>query len=329
MKIAVDAMGGDNAPQVVIEGVERARDEYSDLEFVLYGKIDEIKKCLQNDKNITLVQADEEILGTDEPVKAVRKKKNSSMVMAAQSVKDGENDAMFSLGNTGALLASGIFVVGRIKKVERPALMTTLPVTNSDKGVLYLDAGANAEAKVSYMEQWALMSNFYAKEIKGIKNPRIALLNNGEEFDKGDDLHKETYQRLSELKEINFIGNIESDKLLTGMADIVVTDGFTGNAALKALEGTTKTILSLLKHSLTESGIVTKLGAAIVSPALNSMKGTFDVSKSGGAVLLGLKAPVVKAHGSADKRAVYYTIGQIRDMVNKKIIDQVIDYYQK
>ncbi|MGR3741665.1 phosphate acyltransferase PlsX [Companilactobacillus sp. DQM5] len=327
MKIAVDAMGGDNAPKVVIEGVENARDKYDDLTFTLYGKTEEIKKYLKNEKNIQIVQSDEEILGTDEPVKAIRKKKNSSMVMAAKSVKDGENDALFSLGNTGALLAAGIFVIGRIKKIERPALMTTLPVANSNNGVLYLDAGANAEAKVNYLEQWALMSIFYAKEIKKIKNPRVALLNNGEEFDKGDDLHKETYQRLSELSDINFIGNIESDKILTGMADIIVTDGFTGNAALKATEGTSKIIMSLLKHSLLENGLITKLGAAIISPSLKGMKEMFDTSKSGGAVLIGLKAPVVKAHGAADSRAVFYTIEQIREMLNKKIINKVNEYY--
>lgn len=327
MKIAVDAMGGDHAPQVVIEGVENARNEFTDLEFTLYGKTDEINKYLKDSKNITIVQADEEILGTDEPVKAIRSKKNSSMVMAAKSVKDGENDAMFSLGNTGALMAAGIFVVGRIKKVERPALMTTLPVANENDGVLYLDAGANASAKTNYLEQWAAMSVFYAKEIKGIKNPKVALLNNGEEFDKGDDLHKEAYQRLTEMDDINFIGNIESDKILSGDADIIVTDGFTGNAALKSLEGTSKLIMSQLKKALTENGLFTKLGAAIVSPSLNGLREMFDTSKSGGAVLIGLKAPVVKAHGGADARAVYYTIGQIRDMVNKKIIEQVNDYY--
>ncbi|GKQ42574.1 phosphate acyltransferase [Companilactobacillus sp. RD055328] len=327
MKIAVDAMGGDNAPQVVIEGVEKARDQYDDLEFTLYGKTEEINKYLKDTKNITIVHSDEVILGTDEPVKAIRSKKQSSMVMAAKSVKDGENDAVFSLGNTGALLAAGIFVVGRIKKVDRPALMSTLPVANENDGVLYLDSGANASAKANYLEQWATMSVFYAKEIKGIDNPTVALLNNGEEYDKGDDMHKDAYQLLSNLENINFVGNIESNEILTGKVDIIVTDGFTGNAALKAIEGTSKIIMGQLKKALTENGIVTKLGAAIVSPSLNGLREMFDTSKSGGAVLLGLKAPVVKAHGNADARAVYYTIGQIRDMLDKKIVEQVNDYY--
>lgn len=328
MRIAVDAMGGDNAPKVVIEGVERARDTYEDLDFTLYGNTVEIEKYLKNTDRIKIVHTEEVILGTDEPVKAVRTKKDSSMVMAAKSVKDGENDALLSLGNTGALLASGIFVVGRIKKVERPALMTTLPSLVSEKGVLYLDAGANASAKSSYLEQWALMSVFYAKNVKQIENPKVALLNNGEEYDKGDELHKETYQRLNELTDINFIGNIESNELLSGKADIVVTDGFTGNAALKAIEGTSKVIMSQLKSALLENGFVTKLGAAIIQPKLKDMKSMFDTSRFGGAVLLGLKAPVVKAHGAADARAVFYTIGQVRDMLVDEVIEQVVDYYK-
>ena len=232
MKIAVDAMGGDNAPKVIVEGIEQARDEWKDLEFVLYGKESEIKKYLQNDERIKIVHTDEEILGTDEPVRAIRTKKNASMVLAAKSVKDGENDALFSLGNTGALLASGIFIVGRIKQVARPALMPTLPVTNSTNGVNMLDVGANAEAKASYLQQWAIMGSIYAHDVKKIDQPRIALLNNGTEYDKGDTLHKEAYQLLKETEGINFIGNVESGDILAGVADVIVTDGFTGNAEI-------------------------------------------------------------------------------------------------
>ncbi len=168
MKIAVDAMGGDNAPQVIVEGIEQARDEWDNLEFVLYGDQEKIKKYLKDSTRISIVHTDEEILGTDEPVRAIRSKKNASMVLAAKSVKDGENDALFSLGNTGALLAAGIFIVGRIKQVDRPALMPTLPVTNSSLGVNILDVGANAEAKPSYLQQWAVMGSIYARDVKKI-----------------------------------------------------------------------------------------------------------------------------------------------------------------
>ncbi|WP_119317940.1 phosphate acyltransferase PlsX [Companilactobacillus formosensis] len=329
MKIAVDAMGGDNAPKVIVEGIEKARDEWKDLEFVLYGKESEIKKYLQNDERIKIVHTDEEILGTDEPVRAIRTKKNASMVLAVKSVKDGENDALFSLGNTGALLASGIFIVGRIKQVARPALMPTLPVTNSTNGVNMLDVGANAEAKASYLQQWAIMGSIYAHDVKKIDQPRIALLNNGTEYDKGDTLHKEAYQLLKETEGINFIGNVESGDILAGVADVIVTDGFTGNAALKATEGTATILLKQLKDALLNNGIFTKMGAAIVSPSLKGMRKMFDTSQAGGAVLLGLKSPVIKAHGAADSKTVYYTVKQIYDMLTNDTINKANKYFEK
>lgn len=329
MKIAVDAMGGDNAPQVVVEGIERARDEWKDLEFVLYGKESAIKEYLKNDERITIVHTDEQILGTDEPVRAIRSKKDASMVLAARSVKDGENDALFSLGNTGALLAAGIFIVGRIKQVARPALMPTLPVTNSPLGVNMLDVGANAEAKAAYLQQWAVMGSIYAHDVKKIDKPRIALLNNGTEYDKGDTLHKDAYMLLKDTEGINFIGNIESGDILTGKADVIVTDGFTGNAALKATEGTATILLSELKDALLNNGIFTKMGAAIVAPSLKGMRKMFDTSQAGGAVLLGLKSPVVKAHGAADSKTVYYTVKQIYDMLTNDTINKANKYFEQ
>lgn len=329
MKIAVDAMGGDNAPEVVVEGIEKARDEWKDLEFVLYGKESAIKEYLKNDERITIVHTDEEILGTDEPVRAIRSKKNASMVLAAKSVKDGENDALFSLGNTGALLAAGIFIVGRIKQVARPALMPTLPATNSPLGVNMLDVGANAEAKASYLQQWAVMGSIYAHDVKKIDKPRIALLNNGTEYDKGDTLHKEAYQLLKDTKGINFIGNVESNNILAGVADVIVTDGFTGNAALKATEGAANILLGELKDALLNNGIFTKMGAAIVAPSLKGMRKMFDTSQAGGAVLLGLKSPVVKAHGAADARTVYYTVKQIYDMLQNDTVNKANQYFEQ
>lgn len=329
MKIAVDAMGGDNAPQVIVEGIEKARDEWTDLEFVLYGDETKIKEYLKDDKRIKIVNTDEEILGTDEPVKAIRSKKNSSMVLAAKSVKNKEADAMLSLGNTGALLAAGIFIVGRIKQVSRPALMPTLPVTNSSLGVNVLDVGANAEAKATYLQQWAIMGSIYAHDIKQIEEPRVALLNNGTESDKGDPLHKEAYDLLKSTEGINFIGNVESNDILAGVADVIVTDGFTGNAALKATEGTATILLSQLKNALLNNGFFTKMGAAIVAPSLKSLKDMFDTSKAGGAVLLGLKSPVVKAHGAADAKTVFYTVKQIYGMLLNDTINKSNKYFEQ
>ncbi|GEO44396.1 phosphate acyltransferase PlsX [Companilactobacillus alimentarius] len=329
MRIAVDAMGGDNAPEVIVKGIEQARDEWNDLEFVLYGDETRIKDYLKDTTRISIVHTEEKILGTDEPVKAIRSKKNASMVLAAKSVKEGKNDALFSLGNTGALLAAGIFIVGRIKQVDRPALMPTLPVTNSSLGVNVLDVGANAEAKPAYLQQWAIMGSIYAHDVKKIDKPRIALLNNGTEYDKGDTLHKEAYQLLKNTEGINFIGNVESNNILAGVADVIVTDGFTGNAALKATEGTATILLSELKDALLNNGIFTKMGAAVVSPSLKGLKKMFDTSQAGGAVLLGLKSPVIKAHGAADAKTVYYTVKQINDMLQNDTINKANKYFEK
>lgn len=329
MKIAVDAMGGDHAPEVVVKGVQTARDKWPDLEFVLFGDLTKVKPLITDETRIELVQSDSEILNEDEPVKAVRQKKDSSMVMAAQAVKNGEAEALFSLGNTGALLATGIFVIGRIKGIERPALMPTLPTVNPDHVVNLLDCGANAESKASYLEQWAIMGKIYARDIRNIENPRVALLNNGTEYDKGDPLHKEVYQRLQANEAINFVGNVEANNLLNDQADVIVSDGFTGNAVLKATEGMSSLLLKQIKQALLNNGLGVKLGAAMIKPALGDIKNRFSTSDNGGAVLLGVNAPVVKTHGGSHEDAVVSTIGQIREMLAKQTINQVIDYLKE
>ncbi len=329
--IAVDAMGGDFAPKSVIEGILRAKEELPELKFLLFGDESKITSLLpdKNDPQLEIIHTTEEITGEDEPVKAIRSKKNASMVLAANAVKKGEADAMFSLGNTGALLAAGIFIVGRIKGISRPALMPTLPVNTSSDGFNLLDAGANASSKPEYLVQWAKMGNFYADKVRGIKNPRIALLNNGSESDKGDELHQTVYELLKNEDSLNFIGNIESNEVLTGKADVVVSDGFTGNAVLKSVEGTAEVLLKMLKDGLLNSGLKVKLGAAMVKPALKEIMVRFDTSKYGGAALLGLKAPVVKAHGRADSRAVYYTILQINTMLEHELTQSIVKEFEQ
>lgn len=330
-KIAIDAMGGDHAPESIIEGVLRAQKEMPDVEFILYGNQDKIKPFLPKtySPQIKIVHTTEEVTGEDEPARAIRTKKDASMVRAATAVKDGEADAVMSLGNTGALLAAGIFIVGRIKGITRPALMPTLPVSNSSDGFTLLDAGANATSKPEYLVQWAQMANFYVQKVRGITNPRIALLNNGSESDKGDDLHQSVYQLLTGQADINFVGNIEANEVLTGKADIVVSDGFTGNALLKTIEGTAETLLSLLKDGLLNSGLKVKLGAVMVKPALKNVMVRFDTSKYGGAALMGLKAPVVKAHGRADARAVYYTLKQIEQMLAQNLTATIVEQFEQ
>lgn len=330
IKIAVDAMGGDNAPQVIVKGVEAARDQYTDLEFDLYGDYDQVKPLIQNTERINLIKTTEEIEMGEEPVRAIRHKKDSSIVRAAQAVKDGQADAFFSAGNTGAILAAGLFIVGRIKGIDRPGLTSVLPIAEpgSDRhSFVYLDTGANAESKSRNLVQYAHLGHFYAESVLGVKNPRIALLNNGGEEDKGDRLHKEVHQLLKAESDLNFIGNVEAGDLLVGKADVVVSDGWTANAALKATEGTAKMFMKLIKHGILNGGLRAKLGYLFLKPVFKGIAKTMSTSTYGGAVLLGLKAPVVKTHGSADEVAVKNTISQIRTMIQSGIIQKTVDFF--
>lgn len=329
MKIAVDAMGGDNAPQAIVEGVMLAKQDFPDIEFQLYGKEAEIKKYITDEKNITIIHTNEKIASDDEPVKAIRRKKTASMVLAAQAVKNGEADAIFSAGNTGALLAAGLFIVGRIKNVERPGLMSTLPVMGEpDKGFDMLDLGANADNKPEHLVQYAVLGSFYAEKVRNVQNPRVGLLNNGTEETKGSELTKKAFELLAADETINFVGNVEARELLNGVADVVVTDGFTGNAVLKSIEGTAMNMMSLLKTAILSEGVKGKMGALLLKNALLGMKDEMDYSKHGGAVLFGLKAPVIKTHGATGPDAVRYTIRQIHTMLETQVVPQLVEYYE-
>ncbi|KXT72630.1 Phosphate:acyl-ACP acyltransferase PlsX [Streptococcus sp. DD10] len=322
-RIAIDAMGGDFAPKAIVEGVNDAVSVFSDVEFILYGNEEAIRPHLVNSERITIVHTEEKINSDDEPVKAIRRKKKASMVMAAQAVKNQQADAMLSAGNTGALLAAGIFIVGRIKEIERPGLMSVLP-TADGKGVVMMDLGANAESTAKHLYQYGVLGSFYAENVRGIVKPRVGLLNNGTEATKGDSLRKETYELLSNDNEMNFVGNVEARDLMNGVADVIVSDGFTGNAVLKSMEGTAKSILSMLKTSILTGGIKAKLGAWLLRDSLVSLKAKMDYSDAGGAVLFGLKAPIVKSHGSSDRKAIYSTITQIRTMLETDLIGKSV-----
>ncbi|MDH6363838.1 glycerol-3-phosphate acyltransferase PlsX [Enterococcus sp. PF1-24] len=328
MRIAVDAMGGDNAPQAIVEGVMLAQKDFPEIEFQLYGKEAEIKKYLTNEKNIKIIHTDEKIASDDEPVKAIRRKKTASMVLAAQAVKNGEADAIFSAGNTGALLAAGLFIVGRIKQVERPGLMTTLPVIGQpDGGFDMLDLGANAENKAEHLLQYGILGSFYAEKVRNISQPKVGLLNNGTEASKGSEVTKKAYELLSAEASLNFIGNVEARDLLSGVCDVVVTDGFTGNAVLKSIEGTALGIMGLLKKSISDQGLTGKLGALLLKDSLRNIKNEMDYSSHGGAVLFGLKAPVIKTHGATGPEAVRYTIRQIHTMLETDVVGQLVEYF--
>jgi len=330
MRIAIDAMGGDNAPKIVVEGAIKAAKEFGDLTVVLYGDEQQIKDSITEDlNNIEIVHTSEKIEGTDEPVRAVRRKKDSSMVVAAKAVKNGTDNALVSAGNTGALLTAGTLIVGRIKGIERPALMAILPAVGGEKESFnFLDLGANADSKPKNLEQFAVLASYYAEKIQGITNPTVALLNNGTEENKGNELTKSTHDLLKENGAINFIGNVEARELLEGPANVIVTDGFTGNAVLKTLEGTVKTILSLIKSTIKEGKTTTKFGGLLIKKDLSKLKNVLDYSQHGGAVLIGTKAPVVKTHGSADAEAIYSTIRQTRTMVQSNMIEELVDYFE-
>lgn len=325
-KIAVDAMGGDNAPQAIVEGVNQALADFSDIEIQLYGDEAKIKPYLKANDRVSIIHTDEKINSDDEPVKAIRRKKQASMVLGAQAVKDGKADAVLSAGNTGALLAAGLLVVGRIKNIDRPGLMSSLP-TIDGKGFNMLDLGANAENTAYHLHQYAILGSFYAKNVRGVAHPRIGLLNNGTETTKGDPLRKETFALLAADETLNFIGNVEARDLMNGVADVVVTDGFTGNAVLKSIEGTALGIMEQLKTSIKQAGLRAKLGALLLKNSLYDLKDSLDYSGAGGAVLFGLKAPVVKCHGSSDAKSVYYTIKQIRIMLETDVVGQLVEEF--
>lgn len=326
MKIAIDAMGGDHAPKAVVLGAIKAVETFSDIHITLVGKEEEIRKYLTKEERISILHTDEVIEATDEPVRAVRRKKNASMVLTAQQIKEGNADACISAGNTGALMAAGLFVIGRIEGIERPALSPTMPTTDG-KGFIMLDVGANVDAKPIHLYQYAVMGSIYAEKVRGISAPRVGLLNVGTEDGKGNELTKQTFDLLKNSS-LNFVGNVEARDLLEGAADVVVSDGFTGNVALKALEGAALSVFSLLKKQLTSS-FISKMAAAMLKPKLLGLKKQMDYSEYGGAALFGLKAPVIKAHGSSDEQAVFSAIRQSREMVANKMVATITEAVEK
>jgi glycerol-3-phosphate acyltransferase PlsX len=326
MKLAIDAMGGDHAPKEIVLGSMDALSEMNDLHITLYGDENKIDQYVTNEKNLDIVHTNEVITADDEPVKAVRRKKNASLVLMAQAVKENKVDACISAGNTGALMSAGLFVVGRITGIERPALSPTLP-TIDGKGFLLLDVGANVEAKASHLLQYGLMGSIYTEKVRSIANPTVGLLNVGTEDGKGNELTKKAFTLMKNAP-INFIGNVEARDLFDGAADVVVTDGFSGNIALKTIEGTAATMFSLLKETFTSS-LKTKIAAGMVKNDLKTLKNKLDYSEYGGAGLFGLAAPVIKAHGSSNRRALYNAIRQASHMVEYNVTETIKETVEK
>ncbi len=322
MKILIDVMGGDNAPQAPIGAAVKAANEL-DVHMVLVGDTEIIEKELKNYKypkeNISIVHAPDVISNYDEPTKAVRQKKNASVVVAAQMLKKGEGDAMLSMGSTGALLTAGLLIVGRIKGVLRPALATLLPTAQGPK--LLLDAGANTNCRPGNLAQFGIMGNVYMHNIYDIDSPTVGLISNGEEEGKGDDLTKKTYPIMKEAP-FNFVGNIEGRDIMLGNCDVMVCDGFVGNVVLKTVEGMGKMISNKVK-GIFKKNLITKIGALFVMGGIKDFRKAMDYREYGGAPLLGCKRPVIKGHGSSDVKAAFNAIRQAKLFVATNVIEDI------
>lgn len=324
IKIAVDAMGGDNAPGEIVKGAVQAVNERKDIAVILTGRTADIEKELVNytyDKAQIEIREAPEVIETGEPpVNAIRKKKDSSIVVGLNLVKNGEADGFVSAGSSGAVLVGGQVIVGRIKGVERPPLAPLIP---TEKGVsLLIDCGANVDARPSHLVQFARMGSLYMKYVVGIENPRVAIVNIGAEEEKGNALVKETFPLLKECPDINFTGSIEAREIPHGGADVIVCEAFVGNVILKLYEGVGATMLSMVKKGLM-STTRSKLGALLIKPALKTAMKSFDASQYGGAPLLGLKGLVVKTHGSSKANEVKNSIIQCISFREQEISDKI------
>lgn len=336
MKILVDAMGGDNAPDAVIKGVAQAINEVK-AEVVLIGKENVINKRAKEllgksineiSPRISIHNATETIEMEDIPTKAIKGKKDSSMVVGFNMLKQGEGDVFISAGNSGALLTGATLLVGRIKGIDRPALAGILPSYHGR--LVLMDCGANTNCKPLNLLQFAQMSSIYMSDTVGIKNPRIGLVNIGTEETKGNELVKNSYQLLKKFSKdlnINFVGNVEGREAFLGEADVVIADGFTGNVFLKSIEGLGKLVKVSLKESLSKD-IISKIAAIPSLPAIKRFSKMVDYKEYGGALFLGVQKPVVKAHGSSDEKLFKFTIKQAEQFVENKAVDHLTDIYQ-
>ena len=324
MRIAVDAMGGDNAPYEIVVGALDAVKGNPDITVVLVGKEDEINKIIdektKDRSGIEVVNATVVIEFDDVPTKAVRSKKDSSLVVAMKLVKDKQADAFLSAGSTGAILVGGLFIVGRIKGIDRPALTGFFP--NPKGYTVLLDIGANADCKARNILEFGVMGSLYAEKVLGIKNPSVGLLNNGTEEGKGNDLTKEAFALMKGSDQINFYGNIEGRDMPAGTVDVAVTDGFTGNVVLKTTEGVASTIMKMMKDALMSS-TKGKIAGAMIKSDMKALKDGFSADAIGGAPFLGVDGVVLKAHGNSRAIAITNAILQARRFKESNYIEEL------
>lgn len=325
MKIAVDAMGGDFAPLEIVFGAVRAAKKYG-CEIVLVGDEAKIREVLAREKGweelgISIHNTTQVIEMGEHPADAVRAKKDSSIVVATRLVKEGECDAVVSAGSTGAAVAAAQLILKRIKGIGRPTIATPMPTPKG--ATLMLDSGANVDSKPIHLVQSGMMGAIYAEYVFGVKNPKVGLLNIGEEETKGNEQAKETYQLLKEMHTINFCGNAEGRDVPKGNFDVVICDGFVGNVVLKFAEGLAKTIMRLIKDAVKNGGILAKLGALLLMPTLKKLGKKLDASEYGGAPLLGVNGVCIISHGSSNAKAICAAIGVAYESVNGKVLEHI------
>ena len=323
MKIILDGMGGDNAPFSVVEGAVLASRQ-TQHHICIIGQeeliIPELKKYKYESEKISVINATQVISNDDAPVRAVRSKKDSSIVKGINMVKNGEGDIFISAGSTGALLAGGLFILGRMQGIDRPALASVYPIVGGIPSLL-VDAGANADCKPNNLLEFGIMGNIYMEKVIGRKDPKVGLVNIGAEAAKGSTLTKAAYDLL-EQSHLNFIGNVEAREVPKGACDVIVTDGFTGNVLLKLTEGLAWNILQVIKKKFTD-GVKAKLGAALLIDKMTELKQEFDYSEYGGAPILGVRGPIVKMHGSSNANAVKNTILKGIPYVSENVVDTI------
>jgi len=321
MKIIIDAMGGDNAPGEIVRGAAEAT-KNTDAQIVLVGDQTRIEACLKDcpadTRRMEIVHTDITISMEDDPLSVLRAKKNSSMGMGLRMLKE-DGDAFISAGNTGALHAGSSLIIRPVKGLQRSGIATVLPFP---RPLLLMDCGANVTVTADYLEQWAIIGSLYMKHILRVADPAVGLLNNGTEECKGTPVQVDAYQRLAKNPDIRFAGNIEGKEIPGGLCDVLVTDGFTGNITLKMLEGMAKFLFGQLKGMYSQN-VATKLSFLVMKDSLKGLKKSFDASEYGGAPLLGLQKPVIKAHGSSDARAITNAVRQAEAFVRTGVIHEM------
>lgn len=326
MKLVIDAFGGDNAPQAVIEGVAQALNNWDDFSVILTGDEARINselasRGLTGSSRIEIVHAPQVITCDEQPTAAVKRKKDSSLVAAMNIMANKEADCLISAGSTGAVLTGATLIVRRIPGVKRPALAPVMPTAG--RPYLLLDCGANSDCKPEYLQQFAVMGTAYMQGVMNVSSPAVGLVNNGEEEAKGSELTKAAYALLKQT-DINFAGNCEGREIFSGKYDVIVTDGFTGNIILKEAEGLADTLFKMIKKEI-YSSFRTKIGAALAKPAFKAVKKTMDYTEYGGAPLLGINGGIIKAHGSSDAKAFVSAIRQARLYVSGRVTEKIAE----